>query len=147
MKATFSINNLEELKSLESKIKALPNEAEDIINEYLHTTGADNTITLIKKRMPLSKKNKNYVARFSSGKRQPTTHAKYSDSLRVKPINLGFIVESTSSYWYLVFPALGIGNSYKNMPDDFMNKGLNDNIPIIINHLSEDLMEKLEKRL
>ena len=153
MKATFSIENIEQIKELEDTIKKLPNIAEGIINEYLHTTGAENSITMIKAKMPCSKgppsfkRKKSSNAKFSSGKKQPTTNAKFSDSLKATPINLGFIIETTPSFWYLMFPALGIGNSYKYLPNDFMNKGINATLPRMISNLKEDLIEKLEEKL
>lgn len=146
MKATFSIENIEQIKELEVHIKKLPNVAEGTINEYLHTTGAENSITNIKSKMPYSKGPPSFKKKKTS-RGQARTNAKFSDSLKSKPINLGFIIETTNKFWYLVFPALGIGNSYKYLPNDFMDKGINATIPTMVNDLKEKLIEKLEENL
>lgn len=146
MKATFSIENIEQIKELEIHIKKLPNVAESTINEYLHTTGAENSINNIKSKMPYSKGPPSFKKKKTS-RGQAKTNAKFSDSLKSKPINLGFIIETTNKFWYLVFPALGIGNSYKYLPNDFMDKGINATIPTIVSDLKEKLIEKLEENL
>ena len=146
MKATFSIENIEAINQLETHIKKLPNVAEGVINEYLHTTGAENSITNIKSKMPYSKGPPSFKKKKTS-RGQAKTNAKFSDSLKSKPINLGFIIETTNKFWYLVFPALGIGNSYKYLPNDFMDKGINATIPTMVSDFKEKLIEKLEENL
>lgn len=146
MKANFSIENIEQLKELEIHIKKLPNIAEGIINEYLHTTGAENSITNIKSKMPYSKGPPSFKKKKTS-RGQAKTNAKVSDSLKATPINLGFIIETTNKFWYLIFPALGIGNSYKYLPNDFMEKGINVTIPTMVSDLKEKIIEKLEEKL
>lgn len=146
MKATFSIENIEQIKELEDTIKKLPNVAEGIINEYLHTTGAEISITNIKSKMPCSLGPPSFKKKKTS-KGQAKTNAKFSDSLKATPINLGFVIETTNKFWYLIFPALGIGNSYKYLPNDFMNKGINDALPTMISNLKEDLIEELEEKI
>lgn len=146
MKANFSIENIEQIKELEVHIKKLPNVAESTINEYLHTTGAENSINNIKSKMPYSKGPPSFKKKKTS-RGQAKTNAKFSDSLKSKPINLGFIIETTNKFWYLVFPALGIGNSYKYLPNDFMDKGINATIPTMVSDLKEKLIEKLEENL
>lgn len=146
MKATFSIENIEQIKDLEDTIKKLPNVAEGIINEYLHTTGAEISITNIKSKMPCSLGPPSFKKKKTS-KGQAKTNAKFSDSLKATPINLGFVIETTNKFWYLIFPALGIGNSYKYLPNDFMNKGINATLPTMISNLKEDLIEELEEKI
>lgn len=146
MKATFSIENIEQIKDLEDTIKKLPNVAEGIINEYLHTTGAEISITNIKSKMPCSLGPPSFKKKKTS-RGQAKTNAKFSDSLKATPINLGFVIETTNKFWYLIFPALGIGNSYKYLPNDFMNKGINDALPTMISHLKENLIEELEENI
>lgn len=133
MKAAFSINNLDSLKRLESKIKSLPVVAESVINDNLHNKGSNITINEIKRLIPVSSRKK--------------THAAYSDSLRVKKINLGFIIENTPKFWYLQFPELGIGNSYLNQPEEFMNRGINVAMPKIIDSLENDLKKEMEEKI
>lgn len=146
MKATFSIENIEQIKELEDTIKKLPNIAEGIINEYLHTTGAEISITNIKSKMPCSLGPPSFKKKKTS-RGQAKTNAKFSDSLKATPINLGFVIETTNKFWYLIFPALGIGNSYKYLPNDFMNKGINAALPTMISNLKEDLIEELEEKI
>ena len=146
MKATFSIENIEQIKELEIHIKKLPNVAESTINEYLHTTGAENSITNIKSKMPYSKGPPSFKKKKTS-RGQAKTNAKVSDSLKATPINLGFIIETTNKFWYLIFPALGSGNSYKYLPNDFMEKGINVTIPTMVSDLKDDLIKKWEEKL
>ena len=46
-----------------------------------------------------------------------------------------------------MFPALGIGNSYKYLPNDFMDKGINVTIPTMVSDLKDGLIKKLEEKL
>lgn len=141
MKAVFQLNNIEQLERLQQTIKALPVIAEKEINEYLHNDASKYSIEQIKIEMPTSKpKNKN-------SKGQPKSYAKESDSLKSTNINLGFIISTTSKFYYLKFPALGVGNSYKNNPNDFMNRGINKVIPKIANNLQEKLINKMKEEL
>lgn len=134
MKATFELKGVEGFKRLEEKIKLMPKISEDIINNYLHTKANKIAINEIKKEMPLSKKKKGI-------------HAKTGDSLKSIDRNLGFMIVSTKKFQYLVFPALGTGTSRKNEPNDFMNRGLNNIIPQIIDDLEEKLSKGMEEKL
>lgn len=134
MKAVFNLKGLDEFKKLEEKIKAIPEKTEEIINDYLHNTASKNVIAEIKKQMPESKKKKGI-------------HAKFGDSLKSVNRNLGFMIVSTQKFQYLVFPALGIGTSRKNKPNDFMNKGLNNSTSKIIEDLEEKISKEMEENL
>ena len=133
MKAVFELKNFEQLSKLQDSIK--------VINEYLHNVATEYTMNLIKQEMPTSKpRKKNY-------KGQPKTYAKESDSLQTKNTNLGFIVMTTNPFYYLVFPALGVGNSVDKTPNDFMNRGINKAIPKIAQDLQENLKKEMEDKL
>lgn len=139
MKVVFEINT-EQLKELEKKIAQLPNEAEKVINDYLHSEGAELGITAIKKEMPKSNRKKR-------AKGQPRTHAKESDSLDFIKRNLGFVVKSKKRFNYLVFPAMGLGTSYRKKPNDFMNRGLNKIVPTVISELEKKIIKRMEEKL
>lgn len=141
MRAVFNLEDKAGFKELENLIKQMPKVAEKTINEYLHSKGKDHAIKYIKNEMPKGVKNR------KTAKGQPKTHAKQSDSLKSKPFNLGFRVETTKQFNYLVFPALGIGTSYKNKPNDFMNRGLDKSVNRIIPELQEELIKKMEEKL
>lgn len=141
MRVTFDLKNIKGIEKLHETVKALPNIAEETMNNYLHTKGIEVAIENIKNEMPKGVKNR------KTSKGQPKTHAKQSDSLKSKPFNLGFRVETTKQFNYLVFPALGVGTSYKNKPNDFMNRGLDKSVNRIIPELQEELIKKMEEKL
>lgn len=139
----FGIQNLQDFDRIIKLIQRLPDLAEDIINEYLWNEGAPLSIESIKIEMPKgSRDNKKY-------KGQPRTHAKESDSLTFEKNNLGFTIKNTNhpNFSYLMFPLLGIGNSYKNKPNDFMNRGIEKQISTMNDGLIAKLTEEIQKNL
>lgn len=134
MKAVFNLEGLNNIKMLEDKIKKMPQNAEIVINNYLHNKANSKVINNIRKEIPKSSKNKRI-------------HAKDSDSLRSANFNLGFMITSNKKFNYLVFPAMGLGKSHKNKPNDFMNRGLNKEIPNIIGDLEKELEKKMEEKI
>ena len=139
MKAVFNLKGLENFQTLENQIKKLPGVAEKVINEYLHEVAMPKAVSNIKNEMPVSNR------KHSKG--LPKTKAKYGDSLKGIGNNLGFMVITTNQYQYLSFPALGIGKSRKNKPDDFMNRGMEKIVSKTINDLEEKLLKKMEENI
>ncbi|MDD4794981.1 MAG: hypothetical protein PHG03_00245 [Bacilli bacterium] len=139
MKAVFKLEGLDNYIKLEQQIKKLPNVAENVINDYMHNTAMPKAISSIKEELPVSNR------KHSKG--LPKTKAKYGDSIKGTGNNLGFMVMSTRKYQYLTFPALGVGTSRKDKPNDFMNRGLNKIVSKTIMDLEEKLSKKMEEIL
>lgn len=118
---TKQVDNLFKLMSL------VPNVAENKINEYLWNKAAPETLKASTNEIPLSIKNKK--------------HARYSNPLEIINTNLGFAIKSKKQYHYLVFPYLAVGNSYKNEPDKFLDRGVNTD------KITKDLSELLQKEI
>jgi hypothetical protein len=123
------------LEELGDKFKRIPGNVENIINSYLHKDGATQTVNQIVNLIPVSKKTKGQ-------------HAKTSNPLRSKPMNLGFEIVPKKRFNYLVFPDRGLGTSHGENPQDFMQRGLSKSINDIMeglnSHIDQYLKEEFE---
>lgn len=139
----FEIKNLQSIDRINKLIQKIPDLSEDIINEYLWEEGAPLAIQSIKKEIPLGSRNKQRY------KNQPKTHAKESESLVFQKINLGFEIKNQKSpnFHYLVFPWKAVGNSYKNQPNDFMERGIEKQISTMNDEIITKLTEEIQKNL
>lgn len=133
-----------EIVKLQNKISQLPDVMEDVINDTLHTDGAEITIEEITKFIP--------VSTFKNRMRKKK-HAKTSNWSKVKNDNLGFTIttkggaaKKKGSFGYLVFPNEGRGPS-NPVEQRFMEKGLEKATPRIMNRLNERIDKKLEEAL
>ncbi|EQB35043.1 hypothetical protein M948_18255 [Virgibacillus sp. CM-4] len=131
MSVKFEID-YEEVEKLEQKFKRIPDNIENIINSYLHKDAPKLAKSRIVSLMPLSQKKEGI-------------HAKQSNPLRVKKINLGFEILPKRKFNYLVFPDQALGTSVGNNPDEFMQRGLNQSINDIMEGLNEHIDHYLEE--
>lgn len=101
------------------------------LNDALHGDIANLLHKEIKKRMPRSDRKKK--------------HAKDMNSLGKDKENLMIRVRPYPKYRYLVFPELAIGTSFRNAPQYFFKRSLEDNKDIIINRLNDAIKKGIEK--
>lgn len=134
MSVRFEID-AEEIENLGEKMKMIPDETEQVINDYLHQEAIDEVKRNIIFRMPISK-----VA-----KKKP--HAKLSKSLNDTRFNLGFEIKPYPRFRYLVFPDQALGTSRNNAPQEFMEKGLEQSTVNIIRRLNEKIDNKIKEVL
>lgn len=106
-------------------------ESERIINRVLKEEGAALAMKEIVARIPVSNEQ------LRKGHR----HAKFSDPLTVKYINLGFIIRPNKKFEYIKFPDLGIGRSVGNEPEEFMQRGL----AIALDPITEALLKGFDE--
>ena len=96
--------DFKESSMLQEKMKLIPDEAEKLVNDVLHTKGSKQMMMAIISFMPMSSRNKR--------------HAKNSNPLKIDKLSLGFIIypkggaaKNKNSFGYLVFPDEGRGSS------------------------------------
>lgn len=104
-------------QELEQAMKQIPDKAEKLVNEVLHTKGTKMMIQSIIGFMPVSNRDKN--------------HAKTSNPLITDNFNLGFrtyakggAANKPGSFGYLVFPDEGRGSS-NPIAQEFFQHGAN----------------------
>lgn len=125
----------EKSEKLQELLKKLPNQAEDLINDYLESKGSKNMMESIIGFIPVSRRNKK--------------HAKSSKPFKATMHNLGFNIETKGgaaknkgSFGYLVYPNEGRGP--KNpIAQEFVERGMEKENDRIIQDLEEILTEKL----
>lgn len=138
MSETFQID-YSDFEKLEEKIRELPSQAEQIINNYLHKKGVTTTTKNITSRMPVSSKHK--------------IHAKHTNWSRKETENLGFVIKAKGgaanrpgSYGYLVFPNEGRGPR-NPLEQRFFEQGLHESTPTILEDLLEEITIKTQEVL
>lgn len=129
--AKFQLDT-KQVEQLEQKIGKLKEVGENIINETLSTFGTRTSIKDITELVPTSSRNKK--------------HAKDSNPFKSTPFNLGFLISSKKAFSYLVFPNEGIGKRNKNA-QKFMEGGISDSTPKIIDQLNNVLNKRIEEEL
>lgn len=121
----FELND-DQLKLLEDHMKQVPGKSEDVINKTLKAKGTKAMIQAIVGFMPTSS--------------LPKTHAKGSNPIKEKMMNLGFELAPKPRFKYLVFPNSGIGLRNK-VAQEFFEKGADQANPKIIEMLLEALIK------
>ncbi|EUJ46669.1 hypothetical protein [Paenilisteria rocourtiae] len=116
----------------------LPNRSEEVINRSLKEKGAPLAIQNIEKKINISK---DWRGRVLNKK-----HAQSASPFKVTPSNLGFEITSKKPFNYLVFPDEGIGAHNKNA-QGFMQKGLDESVPEIVEQLEKDVLEEINRTL
>lgn len=126
--AKFQID-LKQSQELESKMKQVPENAERLVNEVVHTKGSKYALEGIIEFMPLSDRDK--------------AHAKLSNPLKIILINLGFEVLPKPKFRFLVFPNDGLGRS-NPVARQFFEKGLDSRSEKILNEVMAALQKAIE---
>lgn len=128
-------------EELSDKLMQVSDQTESVVNNYLHSKGADTTKENITKHINVSKS------------RRIKVHAKHANWSRKRTENLGFEVfakggaaNRPGSFGYLVFPNEGRG---KRNPKEqrFMERGLHETTPSIIDDLLEQVVNKIQEVL
>lgn len=132
-----------QIQRLEDRIRQLPNRAEQVINETLHTEGVELVEKNVTRLIPVSKRNKNTKWYREHGR---VNHAKNTKWSTNKNEHLGFTVKSKGgaankrgSFGYLVFPDEGRGQGEQN----FTERATDSAVPKIVDKLHGKLIETI----
>lgn len=135
--------NYQQLQELENRIRQLPNHAERVINDTLHTDGVEIIERDVTRLIPVSKRNKNSPWYREHGS---VKHAKNAIWSIRKNEHLGFMIKSKGgaankrgSFGYLVFPDEGRGQAKQN----FTERATDIAVPKIVEKLHGKLIETI----
>lgn len=104
-------------------------EVETVLNDYLHNEAPRKITPSIEGLVPVSNRNK--------------THAKSSNPFgRQENYNLAVKLITSKQFNYLVFPDEGLGTSHGNEPQNFTGRGLEAEIPELIEEMTARLQER-----
>jgi hypothetical protein len=124
--------NAEEFDRVLKAIEQYPGNAERVINDVLHGTGAELIQERIRKFMPVSDKKKG-------------AHAVDSKSLTPVGSNLAVTVKSTNKYHYLYFPDDGTNTKRHVGNQQFFLRGAEDASGEIVDIITEKLTQSFEE--
>ncbi|EOH8864301.1 hypothetical protein ACMD1P_002507 [Enterococcus faecalis] len=127
-----------DLDKLRENMMKIPGSSEKIINQVLRTKSAEMTAKTIISGMPVSDVKNRIMKR---------KHAKFSNSLKIDYMNLGFKERPQKRFEYLKYPDLGIGTSIGKVPQEFMRKGMEKEVPVITKDLNEALINEINKNI
>lgn len=123
----FKRNDVEKIQNL---LLATPQNAEKVINNYLHNIAKEKLVNSITNFIPVSDiKTK--------------IHAKESKWYETKDWNLAVEVKNARKFYYIYFPLTAQGTSEGKMPNDFFLKGM----MAVYDDVVEELLEELENNL
>lgn len=133
-----------DLQRLHEVIGRLPNKSEETINKVLKKSGgkliASNITTLI----PVSKPHDAHKGKIHAAQVKWSTQENENLSVSVK--SAGGAAKNKGSFGYLVFPNEGRGSKNKHA-QYFMEDGLEDATPGVIEMLESELVKKIEEEL
>jgi hypothetical protein len=128
MANTFTSDH-KEFNNLVKSLSSYGAEVESALNEYVHNEAPQKIKPAIEGLIPVSDRNK--------------VHAKHSAPFgRQEDYNLAVKLITSKEFNYLVFPDEGLGNSKGNAPLDFTGRGLEAEMPVLIDEMSQLLQEK-----
>ena len=110
-------------------LEAVPQNAEDTINNYLHNAGKEKLIQSITNYIPVSPRT--------------NKHAKKSVWHQTKDFNLAVQISNARKFYYLYFPLTATGTSINKSPNDFFTKGVDR----VYNEVVNEMMERIENNL
>lgn len=129
----------DDLTSLETKIRKLPNVAEKAINEVLHTEGIEIATKEMTNLIPVSKANKAHAKNLKWSKARP-------GNLQFEIVAKGGAANKKGSFGYLVFPDEGRGPS-NPWAQHFSDRSLIKSTPKILEKMHGKLNEMIEEAL
>ena len=136
----------QQMLRLEESIRQLPNRAERVINEVLHSDGIELVEKNVTRLIPVSQRNKNTPWYRQHGS---VKHARDADWYISKNEPLGFTVKSRGgaankrgSFGYLIFPDEGRGRSNPR-EQNFTERATNIAVPKIVDKLHGKLIETI----
>lgn len=132
VRSKFTLKD-DDIERLRNAVVSCGTSSENVINDYLHTSGAEKIVESVTRFIPVSKK----------GKR----HAKSSKWYKQTNYNMAVAIENNSSgkksFYYLYYVATGTGTSSQKGANNFMDKGMNK----IYDKVVDDLVNELEKNI
>lgn len=126
------------LDILADKLAKIPDRSEEVMNKYLHGKGIEKSSDTINRHIPVS---------HWEGRTRNKKHARQSQALKGEGINLGFIIRPKPAFNYIKYPDLGIGQSKRNQPEKFMEKGLEMTVPEMVEDLEKEILKEIDKTL
>lgn len=121
-----------EHKEFDNLVKSLSGygaEVESALNEYVHSEAPRKIRPAIEGLVPVSDRNK--------------VHARNNAPFgRQENYNLAVKLITSREFNYLVFPDEGLGSSAGKTPLDFTGRGLEAEMPVLIDEMSQLLQEK-----
>lgn len=130
-KIDFSIKE-NDLERIQEAIINFGDDAENAINECLANEVKNTLITSITNFIPVSKQNKK--------------HAKSSNPLQGDVRNnLTLLIRTKPKFNYLYFPQNAEGQSRNDPPNNFMEKGINNEYDNVINTILDKLQRRMEE--
>ena len=128
MANTFTSEN-KEFNNLVKSLSGYGAEVESALNEYVHNEAPQKIKPSIEGFIPVSDRNK--------------VHARNSAPFgRQENYNLAVKLITSKEFNYLVFPDEGLGTSKGNSPLDFTGRGLEAEMPVLIDEMTQLLQEK-----
>lgn len=135
-KTTVDFSKSQKLADAMAKI---PSRSEEVINRVLKSRGTREVMESIIHFMPVSRRDKE--------------HAKHSEPLKERMINLGFDIvakggaaNKRGSFGYLVFPNEGRG-SHNPVAQEFFERGLDAKEDMLLDMLVDELVKAQEAAL
>lgn len=119
----------EDVEKIKKLLEAVPQNAEDTINNYLHNKGKEKLTNSITNYIPVSPKT--------------TKHAKNSEWYQTKDFNLAVQISNARKFYYLYFPLTATGTSIKKNPNDFFTKGVDRVYDDVVNEMMEEIKNNL----
>lgn len=127
----FSIKE-DDLRKIQNSIQQFDGDAEKVINDYLGTEAKDKFIKSITNLVPVSNVNKK-------------KHAKDNNPFDGKVRNnLELWIHTKSKFNYLYFPQNAEGTSKGKSPNDFMDRGIDEEYNNVVNGILDKLQNRLE---
>lgn len=127
------------IQRLNEAIGRLPGKAEDTINKVLKKSGGKLIVSNITPLIPVSKRNKTHASQSKWSKQE-------NSNLSVSVKSAGGAANKKGSFGYLVFPNEGRGNKNKHA-QYFMEDGLDQATPEVVQELESELVKKIEEEL
>ena len=139
VKNNFNIKYDDVGKIQESILKLGNNNTEEVLNEYIHNSAANQIIEYVTKEIPVSKRGIRH-ARFDTWWEQENNNLSVgiANSLKGK---------RGSSFYYLYYVATGTGTSKRRGGTDFMEIGLDRVYPSLIDGIVAQLEKKIESEM
>lgn len=128
MANTFTSES-KEFNNLVKSLSGYGAEVESALNDYVHLEAPRKIRPSIEGLVPVSDRSK--------------VHARNSAPFgRQENYNLAVKLITSKEFNYLVFPDEGLGTSKGNSPLDFTGRGLEAELPVLIDEMSQLLQEK-----
>lgn len=127
---TFSVEQ-KSFNELLKRVSGYGAEVENVLNDYLHNEAPKKINPSIVGLVPVSDRDK--------------THAKYSNPFgRQENYNLAVKLITSKQFNYLVFPDEALGTSKGKTPLDFTGRGLEAEIPALIDEMVTKIQEQFD---